>query len=268
MRDDLGDRMKEYEGREANRKVIPRLPVCARIDGKCFSKFTRGLERPYDIRLSRLMIETTRRLMEESAALAGYTQSDEISLLFYSEDAKSQMFFDGRIQKMTSILASMTTALFNSKITEYVPEKKDELAMFDCRVWELPDKSEATNTFLWRELDASRNSVSMAARTFYSHEELQNRTWDEMQELLFQKGINWNEYPVFFKRGTFLLRKSVESRFSPGDLSSLPLLHDAHTNPDLVIRRSVILEMELPAFSKISNRVETLFEGAEPVMCV
>ena len=148
MRDDLGDRMKEYEGREANRKVIPRLPVCARIDGKCFSKFTRGLERPYDIRLSRLMIETTRKLMQESTALAGYTQSDEISLLFYSEDAKSQMFFDGRIQKLTSILASMITALFNSKLTEYVPEKKDELAMFDCRVWELPDKSKATNTFL------------------------------------------------------------------------------------------------------------------------
>ena len=86
MRDDLGDRMKEYEGREANRKVIPRLPVCARIDGKCFSKLTRGLERPYDIRLSRLMIETTRKLMQERAALAGYTQSDEISLLFYSHN--------------------------------------------------------------------------------------------------------------------------------------------------------------------------------------
>ena len=177
------------------------------------------------------------------------------------------MFFDGRIQKLTSILASMTTALFNSKLTEYVPEKRDEFAMFDCRVWELPDKSEATNTFLWRELDASRNSVSMAARTHYSHEELQNRTWNEMQELLFRKGINWNDYPVFFKRGTFLLRKSEESRFSPDDLSSLPLLHEAHINPDLVIRRSVIAEMNLPAFCKISNRVEMLFDGAEPIMC-
>src|ERR1700741_264409 len=108
-KDAFGDRMKLYEMTEAGRRLMPLVPVMARIDGRSFSGFTRKLERPYDKRLSDLMIETTRWLVEITVACMGYTQSDEISLTWYSESSESQVFFDGRIQKMVSQLASLAT---------------------------------------------------------------------------------------------------------------------------------------------------------------
>jgi tRNA(His) 5'-end guanylyltransferase len=90
--------MKEYESAEAGRRLLPLLPVCARIDGNGFSRFTQHLARPFDARLSRLMVDTTRALVEETQALAGYTQSDEISLLWYSADPKTLVFLDRRVQ--------------------------------------------------------------------------------------------------------------------------------------------------------------------------
>lgn len=263
MYDDLGDRMKSYEAAEAQRHLMPRLPVCARIDGKRFSRFTQGLARPFDARLSRLMVATTRHLMDESAAIAGYTQSDEISLLFYSADPQKPIYLDGRTQKLTSILTSMTTAFFNAQLPQFLPEKAGELALFDCRVWAVPTLEEAANAFLWRELDATKNSISMAARHYYEHKQLHGLSGNEMQELLFQKGVNWNDYPAFFKRGTFLLRRTVERQWTSQELDALPPLHAARSNPDLVVRRREIYTPELPPFSKVINRVGVLFHEEE-----
>jgi tRNA(His) guanylyltransferase len=264
MRDDLGDRMKEYELAEAGRRLMGRLPICARIDGKRFSKFTAQLARPYDERLSRLMVDTTRSLVEETGALAGYTQSDEISLLFFSDDPKVQLFLDRRIQKLTSVLASMATAFFNARVPTCLPEKSGDLALFDCRVWSVPSTVEAANTFLWRELDATKNSVSMAARSVYPHEALHDRSGSEMQELLFAKGINWNDYPAFFKRGTFVLRRTVQRRFSIEDLEQLPPRHAARENPDLLVTRTEVRAVEMPPFGRVLNRVGVLVDGEEP----
>ena len=160
--DQFGDRMKLYEHQEAGRRVLPLLPVCARIDGKGFSKFTKGLQRPYDTRLVELMCQTTAYLVQETQACIGYTQSDEISLVWYSDEYKSQIFFDRRVQKMVSVIASITTAFFNAHLAEHLPEKAGELALFDCRVWQVPTLEEAANTVLWREFDATKNSISMA----------------------------------------------------------------------------------------------------------
>src|SRR5690606_33290828 len=168
----LGDRMKLYERAESARRCMPLLPICARIDGKRFSRFTAGLARPYDQRLSRLMIEVTKYLIEHSHARVGYTQSDEISLLYQAESFNQQVFLDGRVQKLTSILASMATAQFNALLSEYLPERAGALALFDCRVWTVPNREEASNVFLWRERDATKNSISMAAQHHYSHAEL------------------------------------------------------------------------------------------------
>jgi tRNA(His) 5'-end guanylyltransferase len=261
----FGDRMKEYERQETGRRLLPLLPAIARIDGKNFSRFTRGLERPYDKRLSDLMVATCKHLVEESNALCGYTQSDEISLLFYSEDTKSQIFFDGKIQKMNSVLASMTAAYFNYHKSGALPSKKDHLANFDSRVWSVPNQVEAANVFLWRERDATKNSVSMAAREHYSHKELLGKSGNEMQELLFQKGVNWNDYPAFFKRGTFVQRKTVRRAFSAEELATLPPKHAAHDNPDLEIERSTVGPVEMPPFDSVTNRVEVLFTGAAPL---
>lgn len=261
---ELGDRMKEYEKAEGGRRFLPLVPICARIDGRSFSKWTRDLERPYDERLSRTMKLTTRWLVQQTSALVGYTQSDEISLLFYSDSRKSSIFFDGRIQKMTSVLASMTTARFNALLPANLPDKADSPATFDCRAWPLPTRAEAANVFLWRELDATKNSISMAARHYYSHKQLMNKNSSEMQEMLFQKGVNWNDYPAFFKRGVFLQRKQVVRKFTVEELDKLPPKHEARKNPDLEITRHDVTELSLPPLRKITNRAAVLFDGAEP----
>jgi tRNA(His) guanylyltransferase len=260
----LGDRMKLYERTEAGRRFLPLLPICARIDGKRFSRFTHGLERPYDARLSTLMVDVTRFLVEETQARVGYTQSDEISLLFHSDSLGTQLFLDGRVQKMTSILASMATARFNAALPERVPEKAGQMALFDCRVWAMPTRAEAVNAFLWREQDATKNSISMAARCYYSHDALHGKNGAEMQEMLFQKGVNWNDYPGFFKRGSYVQRRVVRRPFAAEELAVLPPQHEARRNPDLVIERTEVRVVELPPLARIRNRVDVLFDGAEP----
>lgn len=260
----LGDRMKAYEAVEAKRRLMPLLPAIARLDGKCFSRFTRGLARPYDERLSQLMAHATEFLVQETGARAGYTQSDEISLLFHSDVCGSQIFMDGRVAKMTSILAAMASAKFSGLLPTCIPERAGYLALFDCRVWSVPTREEAANVFLWRELDATKNSISMAAREHYSHKQLQGRKSAEMQELLWQKGVNWNDYPTFFKRGTFFCRRVRETSFGAEEIEQLPPRHKARENPDLKITRSVVERVEMPPFSQVTNRAAALFDGADP----
>lgn len=266
--DDLGDRMKEYEGVEAGRRLMQGLPICVRLDGKCFSSFTRGLARPHDDRLTSLMRETTRYLMTESAALAGYTQSDEISLLLYTDEPKSQVFLDRRVQKLTSILAAMATVYFNRRLAEFLPEKADKMPIFDCRVWSVPSKEEAANTFYWREMDATKNSISMAAQSVYSHTQLHGKGSAEKQEMLFQKSINWNDYPSAFKRGTWLLRRTITRSFTMSELAALPPKHAARTNPDLLVERHEIVAVDMPPFGKVINRVGVLFDEEDPLVRV
>jgi len=261
----FGDRMKEYERIEVGREFLPLLPVCARLDGKSFSQFTKGLKRPYDQGMVDLMVGTAAYLTQETQARVGYTQSDEISLVWYSPDYKSQIFFNRRIQKMVSVLASMATAYFNAQIPEYLPEKQGRLALFDCRCWQIPTLEEAANTLLWRELDATKNSISAAARCYYSHKALMHKKGSEMQEMLWEKGVNWNDYPAFFKRGTFIQKQKAFRKFSQDEIQKLPKNHQARTNPELEVERSVFRQLEMPPFSKVKNRVEVVFSGAEPI---
>lgn len=269
MDETLGDRMKGYESLEAGRRLMPRLPAAARIDGRSFSAFTRDLQRPYDERLSRLMIETTRALVRETSARIGYTQSDEITLLFYADEPDGAIYFDGRVHKMVSQLAAQATAVFNHLLPQYLPEKAAlssplSLPTFDCRVWALPSLAEATNVLLWRELDATKNSISMAARALYPHESLLNKHGGELQEMLFAKGVNWNGYPAFFKRGTYLQRRLVRRRFTADELEVLPERHHARLNPDLEVERAAYVELDIPPFSKVINREGVAFHGEEP----
>jgi tRNA(His) guanylyltransferase len=265
-KDEFGDRMKEYEMMEAGRKFLPLLPVVARLDGKNFSNWTQGLERPYDERMSKVMVEVTKVLVDKTHSCCGYTQSDEISLVYYSDDYKSQIYFDGRIMKMTSVLASIASVHFNIEAHLHLGAHtmSKPPAYFDCRVWQLPNIIELINNLLWRELDCTKNSVSMAARHYYSHNQLLDLGRADMMDLLMEKGVNWDSYPSFFKRGTYVQRKKVLRKFTTEELQNLPEKHEARINPDLKVERSEIVVLDMPPLSRVLNREGVIFRGENP----
>lgn len=260
----IGDRIKLYEGR-TNLRLLPSIPIVARIDGRSFSKFTQGLARPYDIRLSKLMVNTTQYLVKETNARCGYTQSDEITLVWLEDDIKQHRFFAGKLLKMTSVVASMATAFFNKHLTS-IPEKQHLMPVFDNRVFEVPSEEEAVNCFVWREMDAVRNSIQGAARTHFSHKQCLDKNGSELQEMLFQKGVNWNDYPEFFKRGTYVRKRVTSNKFTASEIDALPPKHLARTNPDLVFERSIVVAEALPPITKITNKVGVILRGEEPVL--
>lgn len=208
----LGDRIKTYEKLETSDRFMPMLPIYARIDGRSFSKFTKGMTKPYDRTLSRIMMEVTKYLVEETGACIGYTQSDEISLVFLQKSMESDVFFSGKKQKMVSVLAGLATAKFVELALKFYPDEcAKRLPVFDCRVFQVPSKVEAVNCFVWRSQDAVRNSIQMAGRAVFSHSELDRKNQNNILDMLInEKGINWNDYPKFFKEGTFWQRQNYE----------------------------------------------------------
>lgn len=231
MKDALGDRIKEgYEDR--TRFFLPRRTyTIIRLDGKAFHTYTRGLEKPFDMDLIEDMGNATKFLCENiQGCVMGYTQSDEISLLLTDFDKPTtNAWFDGNIQKMASISASLVTARFNqlrlrrlaedgqnttglglaSGLINHEDIDKFKIALFDSRVFSIPDRVEVMNYFIWRQKDCVRNSVSMAAQATYSHKELHGKSVSDMHELLMAKGINWAKYPESCKNGTIVTKKTV-----------------------------------------------------------
>jgi len=268
----LGDRMKEYEKQDQTGRLMPLLPAFARLDGKAFHTFTKGLDKPFDQGMCDLMRDTTKYLVQATNARIGYTQSDEITLMWYSEDSTSQIYFDGRISKMLSVLAAQCSVYFNEKLAEYLPEKyllvsaTGDYPVFDCRVWTVPTKAEATNVLLWRELDAIRNSKQSAGHKYFSHKELHQRNTQKIVEMLEKKGIIWGDYPDFFKRGTYVQRKTVKRPFTRQEIAKLPENHHALANPDLEVTRRDYVYVDMPPFQQIQNRVGVVFNGEKPVV--
>jgi tRNA(His) guanylyltransferase len=218
----LGDRMKRYELEEAGRRMMPNLPIMARLDGRAFHTFTRGLERPYSLPFTRCMVSTAAALVEKYHADLAYTQSDEISLFWLNNDPFKEMPFDGRYQKWTSLLASTASVAFNRACDVSLPSKTHLDPEFDCRVWQLPNLMEVYNCFVWREDDATRNSLQMAAQSHYSQQQLHKTASPQLHDLLHAKGINWNDYPAFFKRGTYIARRKYQRDLTPFELDSIP----------------------------------------------
>lgn len=203
MREDsLGDRMKGYE--RAARSALPRrMPVILRIDGKGFHGVTRGCDKPFDEHLMGLMNMTAIRVCSEAqGAVLGFVQSDEISILLHNyKRLQSEAWFDNEVQKLVSVAAGIASGWFSREWTGPVA--------FDCRAFVLPE-AEVCNYFIWRQQDATRNSIQMATRAVYSHRDVDGKDTSEMQELLHAKGINWNDYPTGCKRGRAIVRKTFE----------------------------------------------------------
>ena len=232
--DALGFRMKKYEY-VTRTHLINRCPVVIRIDGKAFHTFTRGLKKPFDEVLIRTMQNTMKYLCENiQGCVLGYTQSDEITLVLIDyKNLNSTGWFDYNIQKMCSVAASMATTAFNKffafeyeEINRWVSEcehsQEDEKymytmynklgnAMFDARAFNIP-KEEVTNCILWRQNDATRNSIEMVGQANFSQNQLHKKSCREIQDmLLLQKNINWSNFPTHLKRGSCCIRKVDES---------------------------------------------------------
>lgn len=206
--DQLGDRMKSYE--DAYRISLPiRMPVILRIDGKAFHTYTKTCKRPVDENLVYCMNETAQHLCKNiQGAQLAYVQSDEISILLNNyQEVDTQPWFHNTLQKMVSVSAGMASAVFtmqSGRIFSGTPK----LAIFDSRVFIMP-KEDVINYFLWRQQDATRNSVQMLARTLYSHKELLGKDNSALQELCFQKGYNWNDCPTPQKRGRCIVKTKI-----------------------------------------------------------
>jgi tRNA(His) 5'-end guanylyltransferase len=232
MKDQLGDRMKDFYEDRTRYKLARRTNTIIRIDGKAFHTYTRGLNRPFDQGLMEDMNKTTEYLCQNiQGAKFGYVQSDEISILITDyDDITTHAWFDGNLQKMASIAASLATAKFNQlrmerkswegyDVAGYLDQDditNFKLAMFDARVFQIPYQEEVINYFIWRQQDATRNSISSVAQSLYSTKELHGKKTNEMQEMIFQKGINWNDYSAREKRGS-LIRKVEHVYARPGE---------------------------------------------------
>ena len=239
--DDLGIRMKTVYEQIPKTKLMRRTPVAIRIDGKAFHTFTRGFNKPFDEVLMKSMQETMKYLCENiQGCVLGYTQSDEITLILVDyKKLNSSAWFDYEVQKMCSIAASMATMAFNKcfvyEITKFDKENnlssmacfnnpENEItklhdaywnayhkgAMFDARVFNIP-KEEVANLIYWRQLDATRNSIQMVGQANFSHKELQNKSCNDIQDMLVvQKSVNWNDFPVNQKRGSCCVKRQCE----------------------------------------------------------
>ena len=258
----LGDRCKSFGDAETSRKAMLGLPLLVRLDGRAFHSYCRGLRRPYDERLSSCMHATTRALIEEFHPLVGYTQSDEITLAWHlPSDSRSQYPFDGKLQKLCSVLAGFASATFAREALTSLPEKQEQVPHFDARAWQVPTLAEALEVFAWREDDAVKNSVQMAARSVASHKDLDGKGRKDQLDILHSAGIKWNDYPAFFKRGIYFRRVTRERTLTKEERERIP----ERFRPPIgeVFLRSSVEALEIGPIRREPEAMAILF-GATP----
>lgn len=273
----LGDRMKNNYENISRYYLTRRMPVIIRIDGKAFHTFTRGFKKPFDDVLVKTMQDTMKYLCENiQGCVLGYTQSDEISLVLtdYAE-LTTDAWFGNNLQKMCSVSASMATMAFNKFFSHNVEDLESDLAqehetdgmtelvknmlsyyriyrialkkgaMFDSRVFTIP-REEVCNYLLWRQQDATRNSIQSVGQANFSQKQLHGKSCNDIQDMLMlQKGINWNDYPTTLKRGSCCIKTVIQ-------------------DPDVDIKDGAYpvtrwaIDNEIPIFSQDRNYVEKL----------
>lgn len=269
-KDSLGDRMKAYESIPKT-FLTRRVPVIIRLDGKAFHTFTRGMKKPFDNILIQTMQDTMKYLCENiQGCVLGYTQSDEITLVLTDyETITTDAWFGYNVQKMTSISASMATLAFNkffeencnivwdsyyeawnhteeeTKYNEMLYSKLNK-ALFDSRVFSIP-KEEVCNCLIWRQQDATRNSIQSVGQANFSQKQLHGKSCNIIQDMLFtEKGINWNDFPTDCKRGSCCYKQEVEKEIT------IP-----KTGEKMIVNRNEwYIDKDIPIFTQERNYVE------------
>ena len=218
-KDALSIRQKSfYEIR--TRTYLPRRTyTIIRIDGKAFKNYTKSLNKPFDEDLIEAMDSTAIYLCKNiQGAKLAYVQSDEITIVMTDFDTlQTDAWFDGEVQKIVSVSASMATREFNRvRIIQQLAIGIDikyilngKLAEFDSRAFTIPFKEEVLNNIIWRQRDAVRNSISSVAQSLFSHTQLTGKNQSDMQEMCFEKGVNWNDFPEKQKRGRVIVKRQI-----------------------------------------------------------
>lgn len=227
--DSLGSRMKHnYE--DVFRQQLPlRIPYIVRIDGRAFHTWTRGFTKPYDPVLMERMQTIAKEIMKEAQGCKlAYGQSDEISFLFNSfEEKETQTWFDGNVQKIVSVSASMASSLLSRMYPERLPPT------FDARVFVLPE-AEVNNYFVWRQKDAERNALSSVCQVVFPHKELQFKRAEQQIAMLAGNNVFYKNYPEEFRKGWCVLR----------------------TPQKVAGEESVTIDKEIPSFKNLPSYVE------------
>jgi len=249
--DDLDNKMRVYET-TADYCVLPDIYIAARIDGRNFTKLTKDIgkfEAPFDEKFRDLMVETTKHLMNCGfKVIFGFTESDEISLLF---DLNIDLF-GRKLRKYNSILAGEASAKFSLLF--------GEIGVFDCRICQLPNKNTVIDYFRWRNEDAHRNALNahcywMLRKNGINKNEatkqIENKTTAEKNELLFSNGINFNNLPNWQKRGIGLYWKTEEKTgFNPKDKTEVK-----------TDRNTIYIDYELPMRDEYNIFIEKIING-------
>lgn len=259
-KDSLKVRMKIYENVTRNYLTM-NCPKVIRLDMRAGHSFTKGFARPFDDIFSECMIFATKRLCEEiPGAVFGYTQSDEISIVMndISKNGNSNCMFDGNISKIISISASICTIEFNKKYLELTADKPADsvykkrawTAQFDSRVFCLPNVQEVHNYVLFRQQDATKNSIQSVGRAYFSQKELNGKNSDEIQDMLMiKKGVNWNNIQTKYKRGCIVVKEAKEKE------TFVPYLGET-----VKAMRSSWEEKEIPILTKDTEFIKNLYE--------
>ena len=271
----IGNRMKNNYENITRYYLTRRIPVIIRIDGKAFHTFTRGFKKPFDDIFVKTMQETMKYLCENiQGCVLGYTQSDEISLVLtdYAE-LTTDAWFGNNLQKMCSVSASMATMAFTKYFVKNVKEcermalignvvlfEDDEKyinvlkkaiekgAMFDSRVFTIP-KEEVCNYLIWRQQDATRNSIQSVGQANFSQKELHGKSCNNIQDMLMlQKSINWNDYSTTLKRGSCCIKTD----------DSLTEYDEVGNICGYIKRSKWVIDNEIPIFTQDRNYVEKL----------
>lgn len=253
----LGDRMKNNYENITRYYLTRRMPVIIRIDGRAFHTFTRGFKKPFDDILVSTMQDTMKYLCENiQGCVLGYTQSDEISLVLtdYAE-LTTDAWFGNNLQKMCSVSASMATVAFNKFFYDNMPAEEENSgtyykalekgAMFDSRVFTIP-KEEVCNYLIWRQQDATRNSIQSVGQANFSQKELHGKSCNKIQDMLMlQKGINWNDYSTTLKRGSCCIKTVIQDLSTEVKGGESPI-------------SKWVIDNEIPIFTQDRNYVEKL----------
>lgn len=262
----LGDRMKQYEAVSKN-FLLRRTPVIIRLDGKAFHTFTRGFDKPFDEAIELAMETTMLRLCQNiQGCVLGYTQSDEITLVLCDyQKVDTDAWFEYNVEKMCSVAASMATLYFFKALCQYRDElwesndisfsdkidlinRKLEIgAYFDARCFNVP-KEEVVNCLIWRQQDATRNSIQALAQNFYSQKQLSGLKCSQLQDKMFtEKGVNWNNLSTYQKRGACAVKKMMKKKVKFKDGSST-----------LVDRPQWVIDLNIPVFTQDRDYVNSL----------